>query len=55
MRKHVPEEMGVEAEGVETLEQALEAHGLGCTRIRTAATAAILDEWKARLAEITAS
>jgi deoxyribose-phosphate aldolase len=53
MRKHVPEEVGVEAEGVNTLDQALEARGLGCVRIRTEATAAILDEWTARAAAVT--
>ncbi len=54
MRKHVPEEMGVEAEGVDTLEQALEVYSLGCARIRTEATAAILDGWEARLAAVSA-
>ncbi len=55
MRKHAPEEMGVEAEGAKTLEEALEVRGLGCARIRTSATASILDDWKARLKEISAS
>jgi deoxyribose-phosphate aldolase len=48
MRKHLPEEIGVEAEGVDTLEQALEVRDLGCTRIRTEATSAILDGLGAR-------
>ena len=55
MRKYTPEEMGVEAEGVKTLDEALEVRGLGCARIRTNATAAILDEWNVRVREITPS
>jgi deoxyribose-phosphate aldolase len=51
MRKHVPEEIGVKAAGgLRTVEQVLEVYALGCTRIGTTSTAAILDEWKARLA-----
>ena len=52
MRKHLPEEIGVKAAGgLRTLDQALEVRAAGATRIGTASTAAILDEWKARLAE----
>jgi deoxyribose-phosphate aldolase len=51
MRKYVPEEIGVKAAGgLRTVDQVLEVHALGCTRIGTTSTAAILDEWKARLA-----
>lgn len=51
MRKHVPEEIGVKAAGgLRTVDQVFEVHALGCTRIGTTSTAAILDEWKARLA-----
>ena len=49
-RKHLPEEIGVEAEGVQTLDEALEAHRLGCARIRTEAPEAILQAWQERLA-----
>jgi deoxyribose-phosphate aldolase len=38
------------AGGIRTLDQALEFYELGCARIGTGATAAILEEWKARLA-----
>jgi deoxyribose-phosphate aldolase len=50
MRKYLPEETGVEAEGIATLAEALEAYGAGCTRLATAHTAAIVEEWKKRLA-----
>ena len=51
MRKHLPEEIGVKAAGgIRTVDQALEVYEAGCTRIGTTSTAAILDEWKARLA-----
>jgi deoxyribose-phosphate aldolase len=50
MRKHLPEEIGVKAAGgIQTVDQALEVYEAGCTRIGTSSTAAILDEWKARL------
>ena len=50
MRKHVPEEVGVKAAGgLKMVDQVLEVYELGCTRIGTTSTAAILDEWKARL------
>jgi deoxyribose-phosphate aldolase len=54
MRKHVPEEVGVKAAGgLRTVDQVLEVCQAGCTRVGTTATAAILDEWKARLAPVT--
>lgn len=37
--------------GIDSLEQALAAKAAGCTRIGTAAAAAILDEWKLQLAQ----
>jgi len=50
MRKHVPEEIGIKAAGgLRTVDQVLEVYALGCTRIGTTSTAAILDEWNARL------
>lgn len=39
------------AGGVRTLDQALEVYDLGCDRFGATQTAAILDAWKARLAE----
>jgi len=50
MRKYLPAENGVKAaSGLRTLDQVLEACAEGCTRIGATSTAAILDEWKARL------
>jgi len=53
MRKYLPEETAVEATGVETLAQALEAYAAGASRFATGNTAAILEEWKARLTAAT--
>jgi deoxyribose-phosphate aldolase len=51
MRKYLPEETGVEAAGgVQTLANVLEAYEAGCSRVATAQTAAILEEWKTLLA-----
>ena len=51
MRRHLPEEIGVKAAGgLRTLDQALGVRAAGATRIGTSSTAAILDEWQARLA-----
>jgi deoxyribose-phosphate aldolase len=51
MRKHLPAEIGVKAAGgLHTVDQVLEAYTAGCSRIGTDSTAAILEEWKARLA-----
>jgi deoxyribose-phosphate aldolase len=51
MRRHLPEEIGVKAAGgLRTVDQVLEVHQAGCTRIGATGTAAILDDWKARLA-----
>jgi len=47
MRKYLPEETGVEAGGVSTLAQAIEAFQAGATRVATTETGSILDEWKA--------
>lgn len=38
--------------GIDTLEQALQFRNAGCERLQTANTAAILDAWKAKLAEL---
>jgi deoxyribose-phosphate aldolase len=51
MRQHVPESMGVKAaSGLRALDQVLEVYEAGCSCVGTTATAAILDEWKARCA-----
>lgn len=51
MRKYLPEETGVEAAGgVDSLAQVLEAYDAGASCFATAQSAAILEEWKARLA-----
>jgi deoxyribose-phosphate aldolase len=55
MRKHVPEEMGVTASAVRTLDEALAALEAGAGRIATAEPAALLDEWKRRLAPTQSS
>ena len=56
MRKHLPEEIGIKAaSGIRTVDQVLEVYELGCTRIGTTSTAALLDEWRERLAAQTAS
>jgi deoxyribose-phosphate aldolase len=50
MRAHTPGSIGIKAAGgVRTLEKALEVYQVGCARFGATATAAILDEWKARL------
>ena len=50
LRKHLPEEIGIKAAGLRTVDQVIEAYAAGCSRIGTDSTAAILEEWKARLA-----
>jgi deoxyribose-phosphate aldolase len=51
MRKHLPEEIGIKAAGgLRTVDQVLEVYELGCTRVGTTSTAALLDDWKARVA-----
>jgi deoxyribose-phosphate aldolase len=56
MRRHLPGEIGVKAAGgIGTLDQALEVYEAGCSRIGTTSTAAILDEWQARLTPPAAS
>jgi deoxyribose-phosphate aldolase len=54
-RKHLPDETGIQASGVVTLEGALELQTLGVSRIATTATVEILEEWKRRLAVPTAT
>jgi deoxyribose-phosphate aldolase len=55
MRKHLPGEIGVKAAGgLRTVDQVVEVYNLGCTRIGTTSTAALLDEWKSRLAAAAA-
>jgi deoxyribose-phosphate aldolase len=49
LRKHLPDEIGVQASGVAVLDEVLELQTLGVARIATSATVEILNEWKARL------
>ena len=54
MRKYLPEEIGIKAAGgLRTVDQVLEVYELGCTRIGATSTAALLEEWKSRLAAAT--
>ena len=56
MRAKLPDDIGVKAAGgIRTLAEALAAHRLGCARIGTTATAAILDDWKTQLREAAKS
>jgi len=51
MRKHLPGEIGIKAaSGLRTVDQVLEVYELGCTRIGSTRTAALMEEWKARVA-----
>jgi deoxyribose-phosphate aldolase len=51
IREHMPEEAGAKAVGeFSTVDQVIEAHAQGWTRVSASDTARILDEWKARLA-----
>ena len=51
MRKHSPAHIAVKAaSGLKTLDQVLEVRKLGVTRVGLTSTAAVLDEWKKRLA-----
>lgn len=56
MREHSPEAMQVKASGgVRDLDGLIRVRDLGCTRLGTSATAAILDEYRRREAEGDAS
>jgi deoxyribose-phosphate aldolase len=56
MRKHLPETIGIKAaSGVRSLETAIEVYEAGCKRFGATQTAAILDAWKIRLKEISAT
>ena len=51
MRQHTPAHIAVKAaSGLKTLDQVLEVRALGVTRVGLTSTAAVLDEWRARLA-----
>lgn len=51
LRKHLPEETVVEAEGeIDAIDRLLEMHAGGATRFSTSAAAKLLDEWKATFA-----
>ena len=50
-RKYLPEEIGVQVRGeLDKLDEAIELEAAGCSRMATGATAALLEQWKARLA-----
>lgn len=52
LRKYLPEEVGIEAEGgAHSVDDVLAVHADGCSRVSAspAAAAAMLDEWKGRL------
>jgi deoxyribose-phosphate aldolase len=49
LRKHLPDETGVQAWGIATLDEAVEAQAAGASRIATAEVASILDAWKQQL------
>ncbi len=53
LRKHLPDETGLQAPGVQTLDEALDLQLHGVSRFATAAAAAILDDWKRRLTPVT--
>jgi deoxyribose-phosphate aldolase len=51
MRKHLPEETGIAAQGdIRSVEEALAVHEGGADRIVTPAAAELLEAWKSRLA-----
>ncbi|HLH20013.1 MAG TPA: deoxyribose-phosphate aldolase [Bryobacteraceae bacterium] len=50
LRRRLPEEIGLQAGGIHSLDEALALREAGCSRIGTATPGAILDEWKARQA-----
>jgi deoxyribose-phosphate aldolase len=50
LRKHLPDETGIQAAGAAGLDQALEMQALGFARLATASTADILEAWKLRSA-----
>lgn len=54
LRANLPDEIAVKSAASE-LDRALDAHQLGCARLATSATAAILDAWKVRLAQVPVS
>lgn len=54
MRRHTPAQIAVKAaSGLKTLDQVLEVRALGVTRVGLTSTAAVLDEWRARIAVVT--
>jgi len=50
LRKHLPDETGIQAWGAANLEEALRFQELGAARIATAFSAAILEAWTQRIA-----
>ena len=50
LRKHLPDETALALDGLESVDSVLQAIESGATRFATAAAAAILAEWKARIA-----
>jgi|1186.fasta_scaffold595471_1 deoxyribose-phosphate aldolase len=55
LRKHLPDETGIQVSGIATLDEALELQTLGVSRLATPATAEILAEWKRRVTPPTAT
>lgn len=53
LRKHLPDETGIQAQGAADLEEALKLQELGVARIATASSAVLLEAWKARIAPPT--
>ena len=50
LRKHLPDETGIQAGGASTVDEAMKLHELGAARIATTSSAAILEAWRTRLA-----
>lgn len=56
LRKYLPEEIGIKAAGgLRTVDDVLQVYEEGCSRVGTTSTAAIMDEWKARIATMAVS
>jgi deoxyribose-phosphate aldolase len=53
LRKHLPDEIGIQAWGAANLEEALKMQELGAGRLATVSGAAILEAWRQRIAPPT--
>jgi hypothetical protein len=49
LRKHLPDETGIQAQGAADLDEALKFQELGAARIATASSAVLLQAWEARI------